>query len=277
MEETILPFLRYAEKQPTTVRNHRTSRCYDCRLFFFPGDRMQMTIDEEHYTFLPNTAVFLPPGTAYSFGVSAENRQQFYVLDFDLTMRFSDRPASLGTPLAQNYDPSRLQKTPSDLFSEPLVRPHCGALLPYLEEIRSLFSQGVPLCREQACSLLRYCLFSMQKESVEGTPHEITEKVLDFVERNYADASLTDSRIAQSLGYHPYYLSRVFCKSRSMTVRQYLIHYRLQAAKTKLLSSHDSVEDIAWQCGFNSSTYFIRMFKEAYGYTPARYRKEVLE
>ncbi len=41
----------------------------------------------------------------------------------------------------------------------------------------------------------------------------------------------------------------------------------------KLKFTKSGVEKIAFECGFHSSMYFCRLFKETFGLTPGEYRK----
>lgn len=52
-------------------------------------------------------------------------------------------------------------------------------------------------------------------------------------------------------------------------IRQRLIHSRLL-----LISTHKSVSEIGVLCSFPNTSHFIKLFKKAYGRTPATYRSE---
>ena len=54
---------------------------------------------------------------------------------------------------------------------------------------------------------------------------------------------------------------------------EYLNSYRVEKAAAKLLTSDASITDIAYSCGFNDLSYFIKTFKSLKGVTPARFRK----
>ncbi|CAB1253154.1 Bacterial regulatory helix-turn-helix s, AraC family protein [Clostridiaceae bacterium BL-3] len=41
-----------------------------------------------------------------------------------------------------------------------------------------------------------------------------------------------------------------------------------------LLTTNDSIADVAYQCGFGSTSYFIEKFKNKTGVTPFGYRKD---
>ncbi len=53
----------------------------------------------------------------------------------------------------------------------------------------------------------------------------------------------------------------------------YLQVYRLYQAESILLSSDDTVTQIAMHCGFSDSSHFIRAFRAEFDMTPAKYRK----
>ncbi|WNR42856.1 helix-turn-helix transcriptional regulator [Paenibacillus roseipurpureus] len=51
-----------------------------------------------------------------------------------------------------------------------------------------------------------------------------------------------------------------------------LIARRLEESKVRLINSHDSIEKISLECGFNSIYYFSRIFKKRVGCPPGYYR-----
>ncbi len=57
----------------------------------------------------------------------------------------------------------------------------------------------------------------------------------------------------------------------------YLQNYRLSCARRMLLTEEDSILDIALNCGFESSSYFDRLFKRTYHMTPRQFRQEQAE
>lgn len=53
---------------------------------------------------------------------------------------------------------------------------------------------------------------------------------------------------------------------------QWLIEERLKYAKTRLLTTEENINDIAFHSGFESTPHFIRSFKKHYGLPPMRFR-----
>lgn len=54
---------------------------------------------------------------------------------------------------------------------------------------------------------------------------------------------------------------------------EYLIHYRIEQAKRLLREKTDPVTQIAFQCGFQSSAYFTKVFRQQQGMTPKEFRR----
>jgi AraC family transcriptional regulator, exoenzyme S synthesis regulatory protein ExsA len=59
------------------------------------------------------------------------------------------------------------------------------------------------------------------------------------------------------------------------TPGKWLLHRRLENANLLLNSTSKSVNEIAFECGFENSTHFSRVFKEKYGLSPVHFRKGI--
>jgi len=54
---------------------------------------------------------------------------------------------------------------------------------------------------------------------------------------------------------------------------QFINSVRLSHAADQLSNTNRRVLDIAMDCGFNSVSYFIEVFRASFGVTPSKYRK----
>lgn len=68
-------------------------------------------------------------------------------------------------------------------------------------------------------------------------------------------------------------LIRAFKKVTGMTPNAYILHRRLAEACHLLRTTYMSVTEIAYQTGFNDSSYFTRQFKKVFETTPFNYRR----
>lgn len=65
---------------------------------------------------------------------------------------------------------------------------------------------------------------------------------------------------------------RTFQECLHTTPLEYLQSFRLQNACSRLTGSQDNITEIAESCGFSSLSYFGKVFRRAFGCTPAEYR-----
>ncbi len=81
-------------------------------------------------------------------------------------------------------------------------------------------------------------------------------------------------------------IARVGQLSRSETCRyfkqmlktspmQYVIEYRIQKSVELLQLQERSITEIAYEVGFNSTSYFINQFRKTMQITPLKFRREV--
>ena len=93
-----------------------------------------------------------------------------------------------------------------------------------------------------------------------------------FISSNYMHP-ITSADIAAAAGFSPNHLSKKFREAAGIGVHEYLIFTRLQHAALELVTTSDTITQIALRCGFSDSNYFKDVFKKKYGMTPREYRK----
>jgi AraC family transcriptional regulator len=85
----------------------------------------------------------------------------------------------------------------------------------------------------------------------------------------------TMTQVAASVGRHPMHLAREFRRFYGATIGAYQRHLRVEQAAILLLQKPGgSLTDIALTCGFASHSHLCRVFKAAYGVSPAQYRDQ---
>ena len=86
------------------------------------------------------------------------------------------------------------------------------------------------------------------------------------------DIALAD--LATQCGLSPGRFMRAFKNSFGVPVRRYLLHSRIQAAKSALLHSDKSLLKVALEVGFTDQPAFNRSFREIVGTSPGKWRRE---
>jgi AraC-like DNA-binding protein len=97
-----------------------------------------------------------------------------------------------------------------------------------------------------------------------------------FIEAHLKEPDLTAAAIARALGFSPRYLRMLFAADRE-TVSGYILRRRLEECARQLSSSlrrGQTITEIAFAGGFNSTPHFARVFRRQYGMTPRQYRDQ---
>ena len=269
----INPHIRYAATHYRFLNKDFDSICYDCRFFFVEEGNGIIIAEGQSYSFSDNTAIFLPPGTKYHLYLyKSSNKFTMTVVNFDLINDYCLISTSLGTASERNFSPEKLitYELP-EAFSNVLVKQVPG-LAEMLHKCTQEFSNQNPFYHESASALLKLCLIEFQRNHNRDNEVQKLTPVLQFIHSHYHNVNLTNEMIATTFNYNSGYLSQMMKDYTGKSLHQYLISYRLKIAKEKLITTDDSINIIAWKSGFQSTAYFIKMFKEQTGMTPKQYR-----
>ena len=97
-------------------------------------------------------------------------------------------------------------------------------------------------------------------------------KIDDFFALRYRE-DVTLSDLAAALFISERQVSRILQSNYGMSFKNKLVEMRINAAKEQLLSSTDSVTQIAQSLGYGNPRYFTRMFRANTGHSPAAFRQ----
>ena len=100
----------------------------------------------------------------------------------------------------------------------------------------------------------------------------LCRKVEKYLRENL-DKNVTVQEIAASLYLSPHYLGSVFHQRTKMTIKQYQMRLKMEAAITMMRDSELSVGDVSSRLGFVTPQYFSKSFKDYFGITPMEAKK----
>lgn len=95
------------------------------------------------------------------------------------------------------------------------------------------------------------------------------KKVLDYMEANYS-SPVTLEQLSASVNMSPKYFCRFFYQMTHKTPIDYLNYQRIEHASYQLATTDASVTEVAYNCGFNDLSYFIKTYKKYKGITPGK-------
>ena len=110
----------------------------------------------------------------------------------------------------------------------------------------------------------------------QGDYSDVTRKraadMAHFIANHFADP-ISVADIAKVAHVHEHYATALFKKVFGVSIRTYLIQYRVAEAQRMLITSEESVAQIGQAAGFRGLSGFYSNFADACGMPPAQYRR----
>lgn len=107
--------------------------------------------------------------------------------------------------------------------------------------------------------------------------NDFLQKIKAVIEENLSNEQFGVSELAQELAMSRSSLLRKVKQYTGSSVSQFIREQRLEQAMELLEKNTDTVSEIAYQVGFKSTSYFIRCFREHYGYPPGEAEKRAFD
>ena len=99
---------------------------------------------------------------------------------------------------------------------------------------------------------------------------KLFDSVSQFMKENIQSISM--AALSAEFHFQPNYFNNLIKKHTGLTYSDYLIHLRMELARSFLENSGASVEEIMWLCGYSNKGFFYRKFTEHTGLSPSKYR-----
>ena len=240
-----------------------------CEISVGHGTPILYESDSEAYT--------IPPGC---FTVILPD-MHFQARAMTTAPHYSSTAAIVGTFSFEKYDSAQIDDLPSFLNREKdsLLVPRYMELAEDYTEVERLFRLLImQYLKETAESKLRalslwfeilaYISDRFKRTLTDSAPARgseyYTQKVKRFIEQHYKD-KIVVSRIAESLGITPGYLSKVFHKSTGKTIPEFITLTRLYHARQLAYDKQLTFAEIAREVGICDVHYLNRLFHKFYG------------
>jgi AraC family transcriptional regulator len=159
-------------------------------------------------------------------------------------------------------------------LSDPVVHRLVWALG---NEFKANGNQGPMFSESVVITLLGYLLRAEQNiRDSSPTKGGLTTAQLrhcqEFIEANLTE-NITLDDLSRTANVSLFHFIRAFKKSTGMTPHRYILDRRVRNAETLLISSNDSVGDIAKAVGFLSAGHFSSAFQKILQIAPTAYRR----
>lgn len=96
-------------------------------------------------------------------------------------------------------------------------------------------------------------------------------KVLSYIQKNI-DKKLTLNQLSRVAFFSPFHFHRIFSAYMGESINSYIRRVKLDNSALKLKYTNESIFDIAFSCGFETSSAYSRAFRQQFGLTPTKFR-----
>ena len=119
----------------------------------------------------------------------------------------------------------------------------------------------------------------MKTEADEGTLRQKRHldrlsRITSYMKKHY-NQPITLESVAETFGFSPNYLSRMFRLYAGISYKTYLLNLRTEYAFREMLHTDRSLNDIAINNGFPNSRAFAKSFFKRYDCLPGEYRRKM--
>jgi len=117
--------------------------------------------------------------------------------------------------------------------------------------------------------VLHVLFYPLREERIQNTS-ALAKQGMAYIRKNFRKP-ITLNDLAKHLKVSPFYVSKLIKSSYQKNFTDVVAEIRIEEAK-RLLKEHHRVKEIAFEVGFQSQSYFAKMFKKIVGVTPSEYQ-----
>lgn len=274
------PFIRQAiirSMKPGRYTS-RSLKTRDCRLFYILHGNGEIVIEGRAYKIKAGTVVLFQTGTEYIWRISD---MRYISVNFDYTQEHSH--------IKQTFGPLYAETFPSDNFSRKIDFSDASVLnkeivffdgASFESRITNLVVESntqTEFRDELLSSLLKSIIISIVRLGCTGESNGnsagavLARRVIEYIQDNYSKP-IKNEDLAEYFHFNPSYINRVFKAHTGVTVRTFIVDYRINQAMEILRTESLSVGETALAVGFSDIPHFIKTFRTRTGKTPLEYR-----
>lgn len=265
-ENTLDSNVFYIEKGIRTESQMLMHHHRSYEIYYLVCNEQEYFIEDRFYTVAAGDLVLIPANVMHRTEGEGTLRFLVHFTDSFLQRFFTD---SVLTPL--------LGGLPHVFRTDTQERERIlGILNAMLLEYNRSVQEQTPLNEPLISGYLYHILFTMAHADNNYTSHskndERMTKIIQFINENYNH--ITDiEQIAEHFFISKYHLCRFFRKNLGISLITYLNTIKIREACSVIKNGCANMTEVAILCGFNSSSYFCKVFKKEKGISPTEFRR----
>ena len=252
---------------------NRTDECrsYDSRLFYMISGDITVKTEEEKFHLESGNLVYIPAGMKYKL---KGQYLRLAVIAFDPTDDWCDEISPISPSCANDFDENKCHTKDFKPFDKVLRLCDADGERENFIKMCDIATSAEGAWRENLSAMVKLVLLKLwESVSENALPSRMVESLDAYIRENCQD-EISNTEIGAIFGYHPFYVSKLLKDKKGITLRQYIISYRIKFAKSLLESTNRSIAQIAEEAGFTDASYFTKTFKSITGLTPKEFRNQ---
>lgn len=126
------------------------------------------------------------------------------------------------------------------------------------------------------CTIIAVKLANRYESSKAIAADHNFDNIVGYISANYQE-DISVQKLALMAGYSYDHFRKMFMKKFDMTVNEFILQKRIDAANDMLKSGKYLVKEIAANCGFSSFAQFCTKYREVTGMSPKQMQKKLEE
>ena len=217
-------------------------------IIYVTNGEVHIEEDGTEYHLSRGDSLLLRPGIAHTGSRASEGTTEFFWMHF-----LTDDIESFGLPKTVSAEGEYITL---NLFRELLHVVNTDGMPDYAKD----FSCGSIIAHLAAIG-----------KGAESDSTSVFSKISEWVRMNIRQ-DMKVSEIADLFGYNKTYISRLFKRYSGLTLKDYINRERMKCAKELLLTTEESIKDIAYNLGFGDENLFVKFFKYHEEMSPTKFR-----
>ena len=254
--------LKNVYKDPLpNMHMHRSYELY----YLVNGDR-EYFIEDRIFTVTEGDIVLIPKKVMHRTGGAGGLRFLIHFTDAFLEKHFTDATLK---PLRKDL-PFIFRPDPAD--ADHILHLFNAMLNEYNRTAKDQSPQNEQLLSGYLYQLLFAMAYTNNTYTPQNTSDSRITQIIQYISENYNHINDIE-QIAEHFFISKYHLCRYFQKHLGISLVSYLNAIKIKEACNLIKSGSVSMTQVAIQCGFNSSSYFCKVFKKEKGISPSEYKK----
>ena len=230
-------------------------------------------LDSDRYQLSPDVFILIPPFCMHGLAQSGE------MLGYERAW-LNLTPELLGKLGCGQLDLKALftSQTSRGHHLFRMTRKETDICVDLMERLQKRNHSVSALDRFQCCSLIVSYLSVLCDVITRAAPlpaspsdQSVIQQVLTYINENYTQP-ITIQDLARRFGISVSYLSHEFAAYTRRSVYDYVLYRRIMLAR-EMITTPASLNSIAYECGFNDYSNFLRSFNKTVGMSPREYRE----